>query len=172
MKVKRFDAGFYRSDVLQVAPALLGQMLVCRMADGRTERRRITETEAYSGEEDKACHASKGKTERNKVMYEPGGLVYVYLVYGMYWMLNIVTGKKDQPQAVLIRGIDGYDGPGKLTRFLGTDKSFYAEDLIAGNRMWVEPSGKKAEYVTTPRIGIDYAGEYWKNVPWRFVIKP
>jgi DNA-3-methyladenine glycosylase len=162
---------FLCRDVLEVAPDLIGQTLVCKLPDGNTEKRIITEVEAYNGEGDMACHASKGKTERNKVMYEKGGHIYVYLVYGMYWMLNFVTGKKNDPQAVLIRGIEGYDGPGKLTRFLKIDRSFYGDDLTLSKRIWIESSNKKYKFVTTPRIGIDYAGEYWKNVPWRFVLK-
>lgn len=171
MTSERLGYDFFCRDVLEVAPGLIGQILVCRSPDGITEKHIITETEAYKGEEDLACHASKGKTERNKVMYEKGGLIYVYLVYGMYWMLNFVTGKKNNPQAVLIRGIEGYDGPGKLTKFIEIDKSFYGEDLILSKRIWIEPSLKKNKFETTPRIGIDYAGEYWKNVPWRFVLK-
>ena len=171
MAIQRLGYDFFQRDVIEVAPALLGQILVCKLPDGSSERRIITETEAYNGEDDLACHASKGKTERNNVMYERGGLIYVYLVYGMYWMLNIVTGKINQPQAVLIRGIEGYNGPGKLTKFLQTDKSFYGEDLTTSVRIRIEPSLKKHSYVTTPRIGIDYAGEYWKNIPWRYVLK-
>ena len=167
----RLSFNFYSRDVLEVAPELLGKFLVCRLPDGSLEKRIITETEAYKGVDDLACHASKGKTERNKVMFDKGGLVYVYLVYGMYWMLNFVTSEKDIPEAVLIRGIEGYEGPGKLTRFLKIDRSYYGEDLTISNRIWVEGSGKKIKFVTTPRIGIDYAGEYWKNIPWRFVIK-
>ena len=171
MKLQRLGYDFFQQEVLVVAPLLLGKNLVCKLPDGSTEKRMITETEAYNGEDDLACHACKGKTERNKVMYEMGGLVYVYLVYGMYWMLNFVTGKADHPQAALIRGIDGYNGPGKLTRFLNTDKSFYSEDLVKSNRIWVEETNLKIKYECTPRIGIDYAGDYWKNVPWRFVLK-
>lgn len=165
----RLDAAFYQQDVLKVAPELLGKRLVVMKAR-RKESMLITEVEAYKGEEDRACHASKGKTNRNHVMYESGGLVYVYLVYGMYWMLNIVTGSYNIPQAVLIRGIEGYDGPGKLTRYLNIDKSFYGENLISSERMWIENTNHKVKYKSSPRIGIDYAGEYWKNKLWRFIM--
>jgi len=168
---ERLGYAFFRKDVLEVAPALLGKTLVCCRSNGETVRRMITETEAYRGEEDLGCHASKGKTMRNKIMYESGGFVYVYLVYGMYWMLNFVTGKSNHPQAVLIRGISGFDGPGKLTRHLDISRDFYGENLVEGNRIWVEKSAVKVSFITTPRIGIDYAGDYWKNVPWRFVLK-
>jgi len=91
-------------------------------------------------------------------------------VYGMYWMLNIVTGEKDNPQAVLIRRIENFKGPGILSGELKVNKSFYGEDLISSNRIWIENSNKKNDYFTAPRIGIDYAGNKWKNKPWRFVL--
>jgi DNA-3-methyladenine glycosylase len=131
----------------------------------------ITETEAYRGEEDLACHASKGKTPRNQIMYQHGGLVYVYLIYGMYWMLNFVTSFEGIPQAVLIRGIKGFTGPGKLTKHLQIDKSFYGENLEISERLFVTEGQSTVNYATTPRIGIEYAGEIWKNKPWRFVLK-
>jgi DNA-3-methyladenine glycosylase len=94
--------------------------------------------------------------------------VYVYFVYGMYWMLNFVAGPEGDPQAALIRGIEGFDGPGKLTRALSIDGSFYAEDLTASKRIWVEDSGLSPEIKAGPRIGIDYAGEPWRSKPWRY----
>ena len=103
-------------------------------------------------------------------MYADGGFVYVYLIYGIYWMLNFVTGEKDNPQAVLIRCINGYNGPGKLTRKLGIDGSFYGEDLVSSQKIWIEENHIKGKITSLPRIGIDYAGEYWKNKPWRFVL--
>jgi DNA-3-methyladenine glycosylase len=168
---RRLGKEFFLKDVLEVAPALLGKTLVRVFPDGRTERLIITETEAYRGEEDRACHASKGRTARTKVMYGPGGHVYVYLVYGMYWMLNFVTGKTNVPQAVLIRGVKSISGPGKLTRYLAIDKSFYGEDLSKSDRLYVIAGTEEVTYKTTPRIGIDYAGEIWKNKSWRFVLE-
>ena len=102
----------------------------------------ITETEAYRGAEDKACHASKGRTSRTEVMFRKVARIYVYFVYGMYWMLNFVAGEENNPQAALIRGIERFNGPGKLTKAIGIDKSFYGEDLItsqtaSGLRIWV-----------------------------------
>jgi len=167
----RFGYDFYEMDVLKLAPALLGQYLVCVSDKGMVERFIITETEAYRGEKDLACHASKGRTTRTEVMYDRGGKLYIYLIYGMYWMMNIVAGEKNQPQAALIRGIQGFEGPGKLTRALGIDKGFYGEDLVKSDRIWITESGISAEFITTPRIGIDYAGP-WKEKPWRFVLKP
>ena len=130
----------------------------------------ITETEAYRGTEDLACHASRGKTTRTSIMFEQGGKLYVYFVYGMYWMLNIVTGDRDNPQAALIRGIEGFNGPGKLTRELGIDRSFYGEDLTISDRIWIEDRAIEPVVGSGPRIGIDYAGPLWKNKPWRYFI--
>lgn len=168
---KRLNHTFFRRDVLEVAPELLGKKLVRHFDDGTTESFLITETEAYRGEEDLACHASKGKTPRTTTMYLPGGVLYIYLIYGMYWMMNIVTGEAEHPQAVLIRGIEGYNGPGKLTRRLQIDRSFNAEDLTTSPRIWIEESNLRPTFITSPRIGVDYAGEKWKNMPWRFMIK-
>ncbi|MGE0077871.1 MAG: DNA-3-methyladenine glycosylase [Bacteroidales bacterium] len=169
MNLNRLQTDFYRRDVLIVAPELLGKQLVRVYSDGSFARHLITEVEAYKGIGDLACHASKGKTERNKVMFMQGGLVYVYLIYGMYWMLNVVTSVDDDPEAVLIRGISEYSGPGRLTKHLQIDKSFYAEDLSTSSRIWIEDVGLLPKFSTTPRIGIDYAGSYWANMPWRFV---
>lgn len=169
----RLQKNFFARDVLDVAPDLLGKYLVRSADNGSSQKYLITEVEAYRGEEDLACHASKGRTPRTEIMYHEGGHIYVYLIYGMYWMLNIVTAKKDVPQAVLIRGIEGFDGPGKLTKNLQIDKSFYGEDIISSQRLWVESAEKLPEIKikTTTRIGIDYAGEEYKNKPWRFVLE-
>lgn len=167
-EVLKLGRDFYTADVLEVAPALLGKVLVTKQSDSIVKRFTITETEAYSGSGDKACHASKGRTPRTEVMYHEGGRLYVYFVYGMYWMLNVVTGKEDDPQAVLIRGLENCAGPGRVARLLGIDRSFYGEDLAASERIWIEDHGLKPAYNNGPRIGIDYAGDYWKNIPWRF----
>ena len=164
------DRDFFLRDVLEVAPDLLGKRIVRKAENGTKTHYTINEVEAYRGEEDLACHASKGRTQRTEMMYHNGGVIYVYLIYGMYWMLNFVTENKGIPQAVLIRGVDEYNGPGKLTKALNIDKSFYGEDLISSERIWLENSPKKAKYKTTSRIGIDYSGEVWKNKPWRFVV--
>ncbi|HEY6913389.1 MAG TPA: DNA-3-methyladenine glycosylase [Paludibacter sp.] len=168
--MKRLPADFYKQDAVTVAEKLLGKILVRGCEDGTEARYRITETEAYLGEEDKACHASKGRTPRTEVMFSVGGKVYVYLIYGMYWMLNVVTGAENHPQAVLIRGIDNIIGSGKVGRELRLDKSFYAEDLLDSKRIWIEDAPDVAEFKTAPRIGIDYAGDEWRDKPWRFVL--
>ena len=167
---KRLPREFYIRDVLSVAPDLIGKELIVGGVGNDPARYIITEVEAYRGFEDKACHASKGKTERTEIMYKEGGRVYVYFVYGMYWMLNIVTGKENEPQAALIRGIEGFNGPGKLTRELNIDGTFYGEDITVSNRIWIEDNDRTFRYKTGPRIGIGYAGKPWTDKPWRFYI--
>lgn len=168
-KNNRLLPSFFQRDVTKVAPELLGKTLVRQFNDGRTERFVITETEAYRGRDDKACHANKGKTTRTEVMFREGGLVYVYLIYGMYWLLNIVTGDKDDASAILIRGVKGISGPGRVGRALQLDKSFYAENLANSQRIWIEDAPIIKNYQSIPRVGIDYAGEPWSSIPWRFV---
>lgn len=167
----RLTNSFFQREVTEVAPDLLGKILVRRFEDGTIHKFKITETEAYRGGEDKACHANKGLTARTKVMFDAGGLVYVYLIYGMYWMLNFVTGETGDSSAVLIRGVEGISGPGRVGRALQLDKSFYGEDLATSTRMWIEDSGLKPQYTTAPRVGINYAGEPWISKPWRFIVK-
>ena len=162
---------FFSRDVLEVAPDLLGKVLVRRFENGKLFTSRITEVEAYRGVEDKACHASKGRTSRTEIMYHTGGSVYVYLIYGIYWMLNFVTGDRNEPQAVLIRGLGAITGPGRITRRLEIGSDFYGENLAGSERLWVENSGQQVRVQTGPRIGIDYAGEPWKTLPWRYVAK-
>jgi DNA-3-methyladenine glycosylase len=166
----RLTREFFSRDVLEVTPDLLGKTLVRQFIDGHTLKLTIKETEAYRGEEDLGCHASKGRTQRTEVMYHQGGLVYVYLIYGMYWLLNFTTGAPGHPQAVLIRGAMEIEGPGRFGRALQLDKSFYKEDLITSNRLWVENNPKYSTmpaYTTTPRVGINYAGEFWAGKHWR-----
>lgn len=166
----RLAREFYTRDVMGVAPELVGKHLVVRPASDPPRKFMITETEAYRGHEDKACHASRGRTKRTDVMFGVGGLVYVYFVYGMYWMLNVVTSVENDPQAVLIRGIEGFDGPGRLTRVIGIDRSYYGEDLAVSSRIWIEDTGLKPVIRSSHRIGVDYAGEYWRTRPWRYHI--
>jgi DNA-3-methyladenine glycosylase len=166
----RLTSGFYTRDVLIVAPEILGKKLIMKFHDGSFMKYSVTDVEAYRGAEDKACHASRGRTARNEIMYHSGGSLYIYLVYGMYWMLNIVTGSANDPQAILIRGIENCNGPGRVTRLLGIDRSFYGEDLSISERIWFENASPVTDFKTGPRIGIDYAGEYWKTRLWRFYI--
>jgi DNA-3-methyladenine glycosylase len=169
-QTERLQRDFYTRDVLEVAPQLPGKILILKLFDGSFGRFVVTEVEAYRGTEDRACHAFKGRTIRTEIMYYEGGRIYVYLIYGMYWMLNIVTGEKDNPQAVLIRGVENYPGPGRLAKSLGIDKSYYGEDLVVSERIWLEDPGIVYSIRNGQRIGIDYAGEYWKSMPWRFFL--
>ncbi len=159
---------FYLQDALDLAPELLRCYIIRNNGDN-LQRCKITEVEIYRGEEDLACHACKGRTNRTETMYRKGGYLYVYLVYGIHWMLNIVSGKENEPQALLIRGIEGISGPGRVSRYLGIDKSFNGESLMDSRRIWLEKSEDIPRYITTPRIGIDYAGEPWKSKLWRFI---
>jgi len=168
MRLKR---NFFARDSLVVALSLLGCFLVRDFGDGKVERKKITEVEAYGGEEDKASHARFGRTKRNQIMWETSGLIYVYFVYGMYWMFNVVTGKEGKAQAVLIRSLEGIEGPGRVGRWMLLDKSFYGEDLISSKRIWVEKGSipEDTKITTASRIGVSYAKE-WANKKWRFVL--
>jgi DNA-3-methyladenine glycosylase len=171
MQFRRLTDDFFRRDVLEVAPELLGKTLVRCFPDGTISRYSITETEAYRGVEDRACHASKGFTPRTAVMFREGGLVYVYFVYGMYWMLNFVTGESGDASAILIRGLDEIYGPGKVGKLLQLERSFYGEDLGTSRRIWLEDAPPMIKFTAQPRIGIHYAGEPWISKPWRFRVQ-
>jgi DNA-3-methyladenine glycosylase len=170
MHGERLAREFFIRDVLEVAPELIGKNIVIRLDDGTCRRFQVTEVEAYRGEEDKACHASKGRTSRTEIMFHEGGKLYIYFIYGMYWMMNVVTGGENNPQAVLIRGVENFPGPGKLTRSFSIDRTYYGEDLTTSDRIWFEDAGVSPSVKTGCRIGIDYAGEYWKTRPWRFYL--
>jgi DNA-3-methyladenine glycosylase len=190
MKLKK---DFYiRENVVQIANDLLGKILVTKV-DGKITSGIIVETEAYNGIYDKACHAYGGrKTDRTKVMYEEGGVSYVYFCYGMHYLFNVVTNKKEVPDAVLIRGIiplknkkwifqriserslkNGVlNGPGKVTKALGINKSLNGVSLL-GNQIWIEDDGifiPQNDVLVGPRIGVDYAGED-ALLPYRFLVK-
>lgn len=167
--MKRLESDFYSRGVLIVAPEIIGKSLNI-LQNGIVEKYLITEVEAYRGEEDAACHANKGRTNRTEIMYHQGGYIYVYLIYGMYWMFNIVAGNVNEPEAILIRGIEGCNGPGKITRKLQINGSYYGENLCISQRIWLEDHGLNPGYSCSPRIGIDYAGEPWVSKPWRYTI--
>ncbi|RLC35163.1 MAG: DNA-3-methyladenine glycosylase [Candidatus Nealsonbacteria bacterium] len=172
MKSKRLQRSFFVRPTLTVARELLGKFLV-RRYDGKNIPLMITEVEAYVGPNDRACHASRGKTERNKVMFDEGGRWYVYFTYGMHWMLNIVTGRKNYPAAILIRGTNKITGPGRLTKYLKIDKRFNGSLADKKNGLWIEDRGHKvkpSQITKTPRIGVDYAGPAWSKKPWRFTL--
>ncbi|MBP5363669.1 MAG: DNA-3-methyladenine glycosylase [Ruminococcus sp.] len=160
---------FFARDALEVAPDLVGKVIVRCLPDGSELRERIAETEAYRGEEDKGCHASKGRTPRTELLFGESGKIYVYLCYGMHWLMNVITGEDGQPQGVLIRAGEKHDGPAKLTKYLQVDGSFNGESAFDNERIWIEDDGFRPKIKTAPRVGIDYAGDYWKSIEWRFI---
>ena len=164
---------FFSSPTVTVARSLLGKYVV-RGHGTDIIAGKIIEVEAYVGPKDKACHASKGRTARTEVMFGPPGVSYVYLIYGMYHCLNVVTERIDFPAAVLIRAveIDGdlIDGPGRLCRALDVDRSLNQLDMTIGSRLWFEDRGEpisRGAIKRYPRIGVDYAAEWAKKL-WRF----
>jgi DNA-3-methyladenine glycosylase len=164
---------FFQQDTQQVAHDLLGKFLVTKR-NGQKISLLLTEVEAYLGPHDLACHGRFGKTKRNEAMFMPGGHFYIYMIYGMYWMLNIVTEQKDFPSAILIRGSKEISGPGRLTKFLEIDKSFDKKPAHPSAGLWFEERGikfSKNQILKTPRIGIDYAGPIWTKKLLRFTLK-
>jgi len=196
MNHKKLTRDFYTQDSLVVAQELLGKYLIRKTANQNIIGK-IVEVEAYLGPKDKASHAYLGKrTNRNRVEYSEGGYIYIYLVYGMYWQLNIVTSLENKPECILIRGVEPTsilkaneinnlknlkpeiknltNGPGKVCKYFKLDKSFYGEDLTISKRIWLEDRGDKIsknDIQKSKRIGIAYAGKYWSKRLWRFYLK-
>ncbi len=188
----RVPREFYtRANVLTVARELLGKTLVVPDKNGKRISGRIVECEAYRGPQDRAAHSYGGRrTKRTETMYQVGGTVYVFFVYGMYYQFNVVTNDIDHPHAILIRALEPVEGieimrrrrhgqpdhnltngPGKLCLAMGIDRALDGADLL-GNKVWLEdaPAIPRSRVATGPRIGIDYAEE-WADKPWRFWIK-
>lgn len=170
--MKKVPNTFFEQKTLVAAQELLGNFLV-RKIGNKIIREKITEVEAYVGPHDLACHSAKGRTARTEVMFKEAGTIYIYLIYGMYWMLNIVTEKPDFPAAILIRGTKNFKGPGVLTRELKINKSLNYKSLGEEAGLWIEKGEKipKNKIVRTPRIGVKYAGDIWANKPYRFLLK-
>lgn len=164
------DKSFFVCPAPELAPKLLGKFLCRRFPDGTVTKQRITETESYYGFDDTANHGAKWLTARTKPLFEVGGICYVYLCYGIHEMLNIVSGTQNHPEGVLIRAIEGFNGPGVLTKHLKIDRSFREEDLTTSNRLWLEDDGKEFGYKTSKRIGIGYAQQKDQEKPWRFIL--
>jgi len=162
----------FEGPTIEVAKNLLGKYLV-RKYKGRIISGKITEVEAYDGPKDKASHASRGLTKRNFPMFGPAGQWYVYFTYGLHWMLNIVTGKKGYPAAILIRGVEGINGPARVTKFFHIDGKFNGKSADKKNALWIEDRGLKIsnEIKRTPRIGVQYAGPLWSRRRYRFLLK-
>jgi DNA-3-methyladenine glycosylase len=162
----KLSRSFFEAPTVTVARELIGSRLIWRQKELL-----ITETEAYRGLDDEACHASKGRTKRTEVMFGQPGRLYIYFIYGMYYCMNIVTEREGFPAAVLIRGAldlttgSHLTGPGKLCKYLAIDKSYNCLDIIDNPDIYLTTYHHKLEITTTPRIGISKA----KDKPWRFV---
>lgn len=164
---KRLDFDFYNRECLEVARELVGKVLVRRTVNGLL-RMRISETEAYCGAEDTACHAHKGRTKRTGVLYAKAGTIYVYLCYGIHWLLNIVTGEEEHPQAVLIRACVDAPGPGKLTKAMQITGEFNWKHVCENDDLWIEDDGFPCKVETAKRVGIGYASQEDQDRLWRF----
>ena len=161
----RLTYDFYHRPCLEVAKDLVGKVLVYN-----GNQLRISETEAYCGETDTACHASRGRTKRNEVLYADAGTVYVYLCYGMHWMLNLITGDVDDPQGVLIRACLDAPGPGRLTKKLGIQGDVNRVSAVNSDLLWVGDDGFRCQIQTGKRVGIGYASQEDQDKPWRFIM--
>lgn len=171
--MQKLPRTFFEQKTLTIARELLGKTLV-RKVGRKIIREKITEVEAYVGPHDLACHSSKGRTMRTEVMHKSAGTIYVYLIYGMYYMLNIVTEKEDFPAAVLIRATENFKGPGVLTRELKIDKNLNGKMLGKKSGLWIEEANeatKPTKIIRTPRIGVSYSGPVWSAKPYRFVLR-
>lgn len=162
----RLSYDFFHRSCLDVAPDLVGKVLV-----HNGQRLRISETEAYCGESDTACHAHKGRTKRTEVLYADAGTIYIYLCYGMHWLLNIITGDIDDPQGVLIRACVDAPGPGKLTKKLGITGELNRKSAVDSGELWIEDDGFRCEIETDKRVGIGYATQEDQDRLWRFKMK-
>jgi DNA-3-methyladenine glycosylase len=173
--MRRLSAPFFRRGVLEVARDLLGRTLCHELPGGEILRGRLVEVEAYDGPSDRASHAFRGPTRRNRWMFEPGGLAYVYLVYGMHHCLNVVTGEAGHPAAVLLRAAESPNGsnasgPGRLTRAFAIDRTQDGASFLEGP-LWLEVGEPVSDRAVrrTRRIGVDYAGS-WASRRYRFII--
>jgi len=162
------DKEFFTVPVLELSQRLLGKIIVRRMSDGTLKRFRITEVEAY-GKNDSACHAFRGKTPRNAPMFESGGILYVYLCYGLFNILNFVSGIEGSPESVMIRGVDNIEGPGRSSRAMEITRELNRERLLTSDRIWLEDDGfVPTEIQAHKRVGIGYATQEDQDKLWRF----
>ena len=162
---------FFTTDTITLAKNLIGKWIVSNI-NGKESKAQICETEAYLGIKDSACHTYKNKrTQRTEPMYKIGGTIYIYLCYGMHNLLNIVSCKENEPEAVLIRGVIGAVGPAKATKLLNVDKSLNGQSIIDNNKICIIDDGKTYHFNTERRVGIDYALPKDKNAKLRFILK-
>ena len=171
---RKLGRSFYDRPAVEVAHDLIGAVIVHHVSGGQTLRARIVETEAYVGPNDLASHSSRGRTKRTEVMFGPPGRAYVYFIYGMYEMFNIVVAAEGDAQAVLVRAaepLDGWDadlsGPGRFARAMRITRADNGRDLT-GDELYLLGGATRAEkIVRSPRVGVDYAGD-WRDAPLRF----
>lgn len=174
---KILSAEFFEQKTLPVAKELLGKYLVRAGKNGLLFGR-IVEVEAYVGPEDRASHASRGRTKRTEVMFGPPGMAYVYLIYGMYHCFNVVTEQEGYPAAILVRAVEVedaglIDGPGRLCRHFEISRELNCHDLTLGKNLWLEERSEPIaprRIIAAPRIGVGYAGD-WAEKLWRFRLK-
>lgn len=165
------DQKFFQTDTISLAKNLIGKW-ICTNINGKKTLEQITETEAYLGVNDSACHTYKGRrTARTEPMWQNGGTIYVYLCYGLHHMFNIVSCIAGQPEAVLIRATLNANGPAKLTKLLGINQSFNGQNIINNTKIHLLDDEKTYKYTTAKRVGINYALPKDKNAPLRFVLK-
>ena len=163
--MERLPYDFFHRHALQVAPDLVGKLLV-----HGDKVLRISETEAYCGTADTACHAHKGRTRRTEVLYADAGTIYIYLCYGMHWLMNVITGDVDDPQGVLIRACVDADGPGKLTKKLRITGEQNRGNIVTDPELWIADDGFQCNIRTDKRVGIGYASPEDQEKPWRFIL--
>ena len=161
---------FFNRPANEVAPSLLGKAL---RRNGRVRQTLIiTETEAYLGPHDLACHTARGRTARTEVMFDPPGTLYIYLVYGLHLMLNVVTGPEGCGAAVLIRGAGNAQGPGRLGRALALTLDLNGQAAAPETGLWFEEQGiVPRRIIAVPRIGVGYAGPKWSRRKLRFILQ-
>ena len=164
--MERLGYDFYHRHALEVAPDLVGKVV-----GYQGQRLRISETEAYCGVSDTACHASKGRTNRTEVLYADAGTIYVYLCYGIHWLMNIITGDREDPQGVLIRACVDAEGPGKLTKKLGITGAQNRDNAVTSEEIWLEDDGVRCGIKTDKRVVIGYASREDQDRLWRFVME-
>lgn len=166
MTPKVLDRSYYSRSSVELASDMVGKLL-CTSIGGGIRRYRVTETEVYYGEGDTACHAHRCPTGRARVMYSAGGLAYVHRCH-MYNLLTVVTGPEGHPEGVLVRGLEGFDGPGRVGRELGLELSMYGSEMAPGSFLWMEDDGIRLETEATERVGIPYASDEDRARLWRF----
>lgn len=165
------DISFFEQDTILLAQALIGKWIVTNI-NGKQTVAQISETEAYLGINDSACHTYQAKrTQRTEPMWQNGGTIYIYLCYGMHNMLNIVSNKKDIPEAVLIRAVIGGEGPAKATKLLNIDRSLNGQQIVNNPQIAICDDGNEYNFIAKPRVGINYALANDRDALLRFVLK-